>query len=301
MHDQWSRPLAPELVRLAALGREPSITRAARASGTTQPTLSRSIRRWERELGVSLVAPDGHGVRLTAEGLTLVGAADEAVRLIDRAGRRIAGAGSPLTIGFLRSLGPTVVSELVTSFLAVDPEARIAHRELSTPELLDELEVGRIDIGVAAPRPPDRYRWLRLGRQAIVVAVPRTHRFAQREALDVAELRGERLLGLDRRFDARRVADVLGARAGLDHEVSVEADDFMTVTNYVAAGLGVAILPADPGSGDRVATVPITDPAAQREFGLIWRGERATTQVDALVAHARGLGDRYPGWADIQP
>ncbi|AMM19418.1 hypothetical protein AX769_03765 [Frondihabitans sp. PAMC 28766] len=51
MHESSAASLAPTLAQLAALALDANITRAAERTGTSQPTLSRSLRSWEDDLG----------------------------------------------------------------------------------------------------------------------------------------------------------------------------------------------------------------------------------------------------------
>jgi LysR family transcriptional regulator, transcription activator of glutamate synthase operon len=139
-----------------------------------------------------------------------------------------------------------------------------------------------------------------LGRQSFVLVVPAGHRLAGLGPPALEEVRDEPFLALDRRFDARRRADALCARAGFTPRIALETDDVTTVRGYVGAGLGVAVLPADTATAARTADVPIrADSATWREFGLAWLPHRATAQVEALLGHADRLSRRYPGWADI--
>ncbi|WP_327175639.1 LysR family transcriptional regulator [Streptomyces sp. NBC_01335] len=293
--------LAPGLVQLAALARDPNITRAALEAGTSQPTLSRALRRWGSGLGVALVEPDGRGVRLTREGRILALAATDAAALLQRAVERVRDqeAIAALSVGFLRSLGPSVVGELVASFLVDRPDVVVTHHEGAGGDLLEAVESGVVDVAVLTPRPSRRLHWLRLGQQAMTLTVPVGHRLAQGGAVRLAQVRDEPFLALDHRFDTRRVAEELCAAEGFTPRVTLEADSVTTLRDYVAAGLGVAVLPADTSADARTVTLPLATPAASREFGLVWHPGRLRPAAAELVGHARRLGDRYPAWADI--
>ncbi|MBL7489958.1 LysR family transcriptional regulator [Frankia sp. AgB1.9] len=293
--------LVPELAQLAALGVERSITRAAARSATSQPTLSRAVRRWEDALGVRLVEPHGRGIRLTPEGGLLTAAAGEAFRLMETAVRRARGeAPAPtLTIAFLRSLGPPVVGELVSSFLREHPGVLIAHLEASTAAVLDGIDARQIDLAVTAPHPPGRFGWLHLGDQAIVLMVPATHRLAGRSTVGLREVADEAFLSLDHRFHTRQVTDALWAAADLTPRITMEADDLRTIANYVSAGLGLALVPADSAAHPRTVNLPLAEAGARREFGLAWRAADDRPLTRSFVDHARELNERYPGWADI--
>jgi DNA-binding transcriptional LysR family regulator len=302
MHDSNAvRELLPDLARLAALAEEPSLRRAARRSGTSQPTLTRAVQRWESQLGVKLTRTSGRGTELTEEGRLLAQAAQEAARAIEDTVRRIRGdtGGFAITVGFLRSLGPTVVGELVSSFVRVRPEVAVLHRELFTSAVLDALDRGDVDVAVTAPQPPGRFAWLPLGTQAIVLMVPNGHRLSGFAGVHIAELAHERILALDTRHHTRQIADSLCSAAGIQPRIVMEADDLETLANYAAAGHGVAIVPADSLQRPRVTTVPFLENAARRAFGLAWQGDAISETARAFIGHARDLGERYPRWADI--
>lgn len=294
--------LAPGLAQLAALGVEESVTGAAARAGTSQPTMSRAIRRWERALGIPIVVDEGRGVRLTDEGRALADAAASALDGMDTAIRRVTGEGAAtrLTIAFLRSLGPSVVCELVPAYLRDHPQTSVAHREMSTSAVLRDIETGEIDIAVTAPRPPRRFRWMRLGQQAFVLLVPSSHRLADRDTVSIREVADEEFIVLDSRFHSRQVVENLWASAGIAPHIVLEADDRLTVANYVAAGLGVGVVPADSLAHGRAVSVPLSDRGATREFGLAWSAGSDRAAVDSFVQQAKDLGERYPGWADIE-
>jgi LysR family transcriptional activator of glutamate synthase operon len=301
MNEKGADALAPALAQLAALAADSTITRAAEPTGTSQPTLSRSIKTWEQDLGIELVIRRGRRVELSEDGRILAAAAAESLQVVENALDRIRGVGrrTALTVGFLRSLGPTVAGELMASFLTSRPGTMISHREGSSSELFDDLGLGAIDIAIAAPRPPEGFGWLPMGRQALVLVVPKAHRLAEESTVELEDVRDDSFLALDHRFDSRSRADELCARAGIRPRIVLEADDLVTIRGYVATGMGIAILPADGSLSSRTVSIPLSTPGASRGFGLCWDPSRMTPDIEALIAHTRTLNEHYPGWADI--
>ena len=294
--------LSPSLAQLAALLDDPNVTRAAARCGVSQPTLSRAMARWERELSVSLFSRVGREVTLTADGVALAEAAVQALAVMEKALAGVRGAHpqSVLAIGFLRSLGPTIVGELVSAYYLLDPSVLVSHREGSSQGLIDDLAAGRIDLAVVAPRPSARYGWLRLGRQTLSLVVPAHHRLAGRAVVDLADASGESFLALDDRYSTRQQADALCQEAGFTPKILLEADDAGTVRDYVAGGLGIAILPTDTSVNPRVISVPLSSPNASRDIGIVWDPQRRLSPVAAAFRdHAQSMVTRYPGLADL--
>jgi LysR family transcriptional activator of glutamate synthase operon len=294
--------LAPALLQWAALGDDTNVTRAAAVSGVSQPTLSRAMARWEREAGVALFRRVGREVQLTPEGALVAEAARAALEDLRLALAEAVGGGTPpvLTVGFLHSLGPSVVGELVSAFHAAEPAVHVVHHEGSGVRLVEELRGGGVDIAVLAPHPGEGFGWLPLGRQGLSLVMPTHHRLAGRDSIDLAEAADEGFLALDPRYSTRQLADALCAEAGFRAAIFLEADNAQTVRDYVASGLGVAILPNETTINPRVVSVPIASSLASREIGLAWSARRRQTPwAEAFRESARALSARYPGWADL--
>lgn len=245
---------------------------------------------------MALVEPDGRGVRLTREGRILALAATDAAALLQRAVERVRDqeAIAALSVGFLRSLGPSVVGELVASFLVDRPDVVVTHHEGAGGDLLEAVESGVVDVAVLTPRPSRRLHWLRLGQQAMTLTVPVGHRLAQGGAVRLAQVRDEPFLALDHRFDTRRVAEELCAAEGFTPRVTLEADSVTTLRDYVAAGLGVAVLPADTSADARTVTLPLATPRPRGNS--VWCGTPA-----ASARRRPNSSDMPDGWVTGTP
>lgn len=291
--------LAPSLVALAALGRDANITRAAECAGMSQPTLSRSLARWEAALGICLFERPGRQIVLTPEGRRLCAAAAEALALLSDATESAADSRIPsLALGVQGSFGATIAEEAVSSFRAQHGDMQFLHKQGPTDELLDDLTAGQLDMALVAPRPGAEFGWLHMGRQALVLVVPARHRLAERRELHLSEVANEEFISLDQRF--HRNTDALFAEADLAPKIVMMADNARTVRDYVGSGFGLAVLPSDTSVDPRVRTIAITSPHAIREVGLAWNKRRhlSSTAV-AFRHHIELLCQQYPGWADL--
>ena len=90
---------------------------------------------------------------------------------------------------------------------------------------------------------------------------------------------GEPFISLRSASALRRLTDDLCERAGFRPAVIFEGDDLSNVRGFVAAGLGVAVVPA-PRAGSPeavpgpVAYLEILDQGAVRQIYLTWSAER---------------------------
>jgi DNA-binding transcriptional LysR family regulator len=235
-----------------AVAEELHFGRAAERLHIAQPPLSQQIRQLERELGVTLFTRSTRRVELTAAGDAYLKRAVSVLDAVDDAGhqaRRIAqGIEGHLTIGCVGSATYSVLPRLVRALRDELPHVEIGIRgEMLAPAQLDALLAGDIDIALL--RPPVEHAAIRvevLRRDRLIAALPADHPLAERDLLRVGELRGEDFIA-----HAGQGRSVMGglltaicADAGFAPRVRHEVSETSTLVTLVAAGLGVAVVPA---------------------------------------------------------
>lgn len=288
--------LVPALVQLVALAREEHVSRAAAGLGLAQPTLSRALARWEDKLGLALVVRTGRGVRLTPAGARVAEAAAESVGVLTRAvrvGREEAGLQrGRLTFAFLHTMGPDVVPRLLEALLERHPGVHVNLVQDAHATMLDALRRGEVDLVLTSPAPADRSGCTVdvLDTQPLVLTLPRGHRLARAPRLGLAEVGEEPWVVLEPRYGMRTITDALWAAAGIAPAVAFEGQDTSTLRGLASVGLGVAVLPWEPGATG-VVQVPI-DPPAHREIALVTATGRAPSPV---VAAFRAVAVGFTG------
>ncbi|OWT74667.1 MULTISPECIES: LysR family transcriptional regulator [unclassified Achromobacter] len=128
-----------------------SLTAAAEAIAIAQPALSRQMRALEEEMGVPLLQRTARGVRLTQAGVTLYEAAQRMLDEAQRVKRQLAGpaeTGSRVVLGVSPTLSRVLVPGLFERCHRTLDEMRLTVREAFTPELLDMLEKGMVDMAI---------------------------------------------------------------------------------------------------------------------------------------------------------
>jgi DNA-binding transcriptional LysR family regulator len=121
-------------------------------------------------------------------------------------------------------------------------------------------------------------RWQRLFAQRLYLVVPHDHRFAGSRSVALADAANEEFVMLRPTWELRALSDELCAEAGFAPKVAFEVDDLPVVHGFVAAGLGVGIVPADEDepqhAGPAAVMVRLRDPRATRDVGVAWSRER---------------------------
>jgi DNA-binding transcriptional LysR family regulator len=279
-----------------AVARHGSITAAARSLGYTQSAVSRQVAALEAEVGARLLDRLPRGVALTQEGRCLL---PHAAAVLDRlvTARRELDALRGLGAGRLRvGAFPTAVAALVPRALAAfrerHPAVTLTLVEGRTSELLARLLGGDADVAVvSAPpdQPPDgdRFDLHHLLDEHLLVAVPRGHRLARRRTVRLAELADDPfVVGSATAEDGLLRASV---PPGFRPRVDIVAADWTGKLGCVAAGLGVALIPALAvrAMPADVALLRLRggDTATRRVFAATAAGRSRPTAVGHLLAH----------------
>ncbi|MFN8193206.1 MAG: LysR family transcriptional regulator [Nocardioidaceae bacterium] len=266
----------PSLRALCSVATEGGFSSAAAALGITQSAVSQHVAALERQAGVALVVRGTRPVELTAAGLVLV-AHGEALfgRLADaeRDLDEVIGRGARLLrLGSFPTALATFVPRAVARLRAELPSATVSITDDHMQGLLPRLQRRELDVAVVFGSEPDLGG---LGEGLVVsplfsdryrVLVPATHRLAGRDREPtLRDLRAEAWIGGGPRSSwFVPVRDACRAQ-GFEPRVHLVSDDYLAVQAFVAAGLGVAVVPGLAGarhiSGVRVREVRGQAPA----------------------------------------
>lgn len=262
------------------IAEEENTTAAAERLGVPQPTLSRSLRRVEDEFGARLFERERRGLRLNPLGRLVLDAARTADLALHRAHEEIARSTDPesglVRLAFLHSVSTSVLPALLRRFREHAPRVRFELRQEGTPAILDDLHSGEAELAVIGPRPADdALGWHLLEQQRLRLAVPPGHPQAGRRRISLKEAAEERFVAVQPSLEFRSITDRLCRQAGFAPQIAFESSDLGTIEALVGAGLGVAVLPiwAEDGADVAAVSVPLTDPGARRDIGLVWRSD----------------------------
>jgi LysR family transcriptional regulator, transcription activator of glutamate synthase operon len=276
-----------------------TVTEVSELEMVTQSGVSRALARLEDQVGAPLLERSGRTLRLTRPGEVFKPYADRLLADLRAGLDAIAQSVSPETgtvaVAFPQSLGSWLVPDLLASFRLAHPGVgfRLTHVRDELHGLpLDggaaDLEIGarRFRTGPEAVRPGDlAVHTERIANEPLRLALPASHPLARRLEAEpggtvaLADVAAEPFIALHSTSALRQLGDRLCAAAGFRPRVVFEGDDLSNVRGLVAAGLGVAIMPAPrvgtpfavPGP---VAYPPIRDAGAERDIYLTWPADK---------------------------
>jgi DNA-binding transcriptional LysR family regulator len=270
---------------------------AAERLFVAQSALSRQISELERELQAVLLERSSKGVTLTPAGRTFV---DEARRVLTELEGSIAltrsvARGEQGTVRLAHSSSVPFAGPLpavLRAHLQGNPGVSVDISTLSSEQQQDEVEAGRIDLGlVRLPvlRPAPSLVCERIALERLLLLVPPGHALANRTSVSVAALASEPFVSLPHRERgglSYRVAQ-LCQQHGFFPKAAVATSRKVTLVNLVAAGFGVAIVPESLAALVQadVRRVALEDENADSEVALLRRrdaGDLAIALGDAL-------------------
>jgi DNA-binding transcriptional LysR family regulator len=248
-----------------------SLTRAAVVLHMSQPALSHQIAAIERELGTPVIERLPRGIRPTAAGLAAAAEARIALAAADRAviaGKRVAaGIGGRIRIACAETMTAWVLVPVLRGWRRRFPDVELDLKEhTSADRMLDALLTGGTDITVG-PRPTrtDEHTEL-LGREEIVVVASPEHRFADLDAVPLAELAGEPFVHYHPDNGFAVWVDRFAAQHGVMLPQPALRTGFpRTAAQLAAAGMGVTIVPFSALTPLPGATIRSLDPPELRD------------------------------------
>jgi DNA-binding transcriptional LysR family regulator len=283
--------------------------RAAERLHISQAPLSFHIKALEEEVGTRLLDRNTRQVSLTEAGAAFLVRAKrillEVTEAADEARDISTGRTGSLRIGFTISTSfHPFFCDSVDAYRRAFPEVVVRLAEMTSGRQIGALRDGQLDVGLLRGRfdhvPELTTR--ALTRDALVVAVHRSHPLASRARISPSRLRDEPFVSYPASAGVGIYRQVLGLckRAGFEPRVIQEALEPSLILGLVATGLGVAIVPSSLKSIQikGVVFVPIDDPEAVITLYAAHRSSDASPRVRAfleLLVKASSFPDRRPG------
>ena len=286
-----------------------TVTEVGDLEMVSQPAVSRALARLEKQVGTPLLHRTGRTLRMTHAGSAFKRHVDALLHELDDGLAAVAQLADPgsgtVALAFQHSLGTWLVPDLIRSMHIDRPGVQFALTQV-TDDPAGAPAAGGADLVLGSRAPGPGYRSHPLASEPLRLVTATEHRLRRRRRVSLRDVAGEPFVGLRATSALRAQTDELCARAGFTPDVVFEGDDLSTVRGLVAAGLGVAVVPAPrsgtpEASGGALHHCALDDSAAVREIRLSWpAGRRLTPVTEAFRDHvvARAVAGRIPRVGD---
>lgn len=295
------------LTVLREVARYGSFSAAAESLAYTQSAVSQQMAALEREAGTRLVERGARGVTLTEAGRALVAAADVVLqRLTDaeleldaiagiRAGR--------VRLAAFQSVAASIMPVAIAGFRAQYPGVEIEMYPAEPPEALQMLRAGEVDIALILDGSPAVQYGAAVDQVTLLedpmhVVLPIDHPAAAGGgSVKLSQLAGEQWM-MGSGGDCPDTSLFWGAcrKAGFEPSVPFNLDDYNAIQGFVAAGMGVAVIPevALKAIRDDVVVRPIAPkPPARRIMAATLSESFRSPAREAMIEKLVEAGDQF--------
>lgn len=232
-------------VEVAASG---TFSGAAKKLSMAQPSLWRSVKTLESELGFPLFESSPRGVKLTRAGATMLAGSQQLIELADslaELGRELSrGADGLVVLGCATPQVPTLIAPLIGELHRRHPGIHVALRDTgATPDVVELLSSkDEVDFVTSATEIHDGVRRRFLADAQVIVVAAEGHPWRNRETVPLEELAGIPVILAAPNTLSRQLVDRHARELDLTLDIVFEADNLEAAQALAEAGLGIAVV-----------------------------------------------------------
>jgi DNA-binding transcriptional LysR family regulator len=265
--------------------REGGVVRAAARLNRVPSNVTTRIKQFEERLGVSLFRRQGRGLVLTEAGRTLLGHAERLLQLAEQAEQELRSGAvrGALRLGSLESAAGARLPPILSAFHQQHPEVAIELQTGTTQSLLQRLERFEIEAAfVSEPFEPGGLSSRPAFEEELVLISAKGRRGFRRPS----DLAGQTVLAFPHGCSYRRRLMEWLAEGRTPAGRLMDLGSYHAIVACVAAGIGVAIVPAEMLDqavlGTEVERHRLPARLRVNRTHLVWSGE-ASAPLQALM------------------
>jgi aminoethylphosphonate catabolism LysR family transcriptional regulator len=227
-----------------AVAAEGGFTAASRVLNVGQPTITSQVKALEQHFDVELFHRRGRRVELTEAGGVLFRIAQRIISLEAEAEDFLNAFGGFQT-GHLHvgAVGPYHATEMLSAFKERYPGIRLSVTVGNSMEMVERILDYSVDVAVLAHVEDDpRIYAMPYSRHPVVVFVNKSHRFAKRRRIRLAEMEGEHMVLREVGSTTRLAFETAIRKAGVTIEPVMAIGSREAVWLAVARGIGIGVV-----------------------------------------------------------
>lgn len=296
-----------QLQAVLAVAEYRSFIAAASFLRTSQPALSRMVKRVEDVLGIAIFDRTTRSVEVTSAGREFLAVAERVINDLKISTRNlrelIAEQRGQVILACTMSIANSRLPAIVASYRKSRPAVEVHVREGVHGMVLEEVRSGSADFGLTYVEDlPAGLIVEPLGVEAFQVGLPEGHPLCAKESLSLFDLKDEPLVSLPLNAQTRRIIDGAAAAEGISFRHAVTVTQSPTMMKFIGEGIGPALLPYGATIGhENIGIVyrPLTAPQIERKFGIVRLEDRSDTP--AAAGFQEELRRSWPGLRALAP
>lgn len=286
-----------QLEVLRAVMRYRTTIGAAEELGMSQPAVSNAIKLAEAKVGVPLFDRISNRLQPTEDARALLADAEPLFRVHEAIQRKAwdlrTGRAGVLRLASTAELSQFLVPRVMKHFLRDHPDVRVALETVRMDELLEIVESGSADLGIAM-RPPARPSLVRevLVEAEIVCICPPGEPLARQPVIAPHDLRGRSIIGPSPGTPLGGVIDAAFERAGEVYNPSIEARFSSVAGALVDEGIGMALVDELSARNRAHATYsihPLVPPITMDVCGIVLNERPVPRMAQAFLEETRAV------------
>ena len=292
-----------QLRAFAVLARTGSFTKAATELHLTQSAVSHAMKALEQEAGCRLLDRTGKKVTPTEAGELLLVHAERILAEMAHARAALEKLGkwgqSRLRIGASATACQHVLPPVLREFGQEFPKCRITIEPGDTPEMIELLRGGKIDLAVNLEPPsrePLEFRPLFNDEMRFIVAP--SHPWAVNGRVPREDVAMQNYILYSRKSYTGAMIDDYFSEEEIALRTAIEMGSISAIKEMVKLDIGVSILApwtvADETTAGTLVSIPLGKRKLKRRWGVLhWQSRRLSIQEERFVKIAQNVGKQF--------
>ena len=286
-----------QLEYFVEVARQRSFRKAADALFVSQPAISKTIKELEGELGVTLLYRNTKSVELTDNGQAILEQAQQIISSFQNIRAQLEEVSKlrtgKINIGLPPITGVTAMAYVLGAFKTEFPNIEIILHEFGSKKIEQLIQEGMLDAGIIcmSEKTDQIYDIIRLVKDPLQIIVHNKHWLARKEVVSYSDIGHEHLVLYNNDFGLHDMIMERFQHEGVNPHVIFKTSQRELMTQTVAAGLGVAMLPSKICASldsDNITSIPIANPQLYLQLALARKKDRYMSHaLRELLSYAK--------------
>lgn len=263
------------------VAKQKSFTKAAETLHISQPTISKMIKSLEDEFNVILFDRSARHIVLTDAGLAVFIEAQKIVDSFNNISSNLYEVMNikkgEVRIGLPPMVGVRFFPQIISEFKKKYPQISINMVEYGAKKIVASIEDGELDLGVGLLPLDEKFIVFPFAREELRILVYPEHFLADRKIVKLNELQKEKFIFLREDFALHETIINECIKVGYEPNVVYKSSQWDFISEMVASGLGVALLPesiCNRLDKTRIKSIKLVSPTIYWHLGIIWLKDR---------------------------
>ncbi|SFE11512.1 DNA-binding transcriptional regulator, LysR family [Lentibacillus persicus] len=272
-----------QLACFAEVARELNVTRAAQTLHISQPSLSKTIKNLEAEVGAALFDRGAYQLELTDAGEAFLNNAKKVLDSFDNLTSELEDVidlkKGEIKIGIPPIIGAAFFAALISRYKEAYPSIDLLLTEVGSNTIREGISEGDLDIGLICnlPAKRDNLETISLLKDPLMLMVHKDNPLSEKDEIDFSRLENEPLILYRHDFSLHDRIMEACAYYGFDPKVVCESSQKDFMIEMTGAKLGSTLLPSricKQIENDKLVAIPFTQPVVNLELTMIWNKEK---------------------------